>query len=132
MLAAALSFVAPWKTVPGVFIVIVQTMAGICAFALARRFLPKNAALFSAACYVANPYALVIVYMRSDFAEQLACALTPLLVLTTLQLCGVVENRRRLWPRSLGVFAGGFAAGGGANAPARREGSADAGLSFCL
>src|SRR6266403_1699678 len=118
MLGAALSFVAPWNAVPGVFIVIVQTMAGICAFALARRFLPKNAALFSAACYVANPYALVIVYMRSDFAEQLACALTPLLVLTTLQLCGVVENRRRLWPRSMGFFAVVFAAVWLSNAPA--------------
>src|SRR5260370_4058365 len=80
-------------------------MAGLCSFALARRFLPKRAALFGAACYAANPYALVIVYMRSDFAEQLACALLPLVVLTTLQLCGVVENRRRLWPPSVGVFA---------------------------
>src|SRR5467141_1083121 len=118
MLGAALGFVAPWKTVPGVFIVIVQTMAGLCSFALARRFLPKSAALFSAACYAANPYALVIVYMRSDFAEQLACALTPLLVLTTLQLCGLVENRRRLWPRSMGFFAVVFAAVWLSNAPA--------------
>src|SRR5258708_519195 len=118
MLGAALGFVAPWKTVPGVFIVIVQTMAGICAFALARRFLPKSAALFGAACYTANPYALVIVYMRSDFAEQLACALLPLVVLTALQLCGVVENRRRLWPRSMGFFAVVFAAVWLSNAPA--------------
>src|SRR6266404_952682 len=118
MLGAALSFVAPWKTVPGVFIVIVQTMAGLCSFALARRFLPKSAALFSAACYAANPYALVIVYMRSDFAEQLACALLPLVVLTTLQLCGVVENRRRLWPRSMAFFAVVFAAVWLSNAPA--------------
>src|SRR5207249_10134750 len=66
MLGAALSFVVPWNAVPGVFIVIVQTMAGVCAFALARRFLPNKAALFGAACYAANPYALVIVYMRSD------------------------------------------------------------------
>src|SRR5260370_32685742 len=118
MLGAALSFVVPWKTVPGVFIVIVQTMAGLCAFALARRFLPKSAALFGAASYTANPYALVIVYMRSDFAEQLACALLPLVVLTALQLCGVVENRRRLWPRSMGSFAVVFAAVWLSNAPA--------------
>ena len=118
MLGAALGFVSPWKTVPGVFIVIVQTMAGLCSFALARRFLPKSAALFGAACYAANPYALVIVYMRSDFAEQLACALLPLVVLTALQLCGVVENRRRLWPRSMGFFAVVFAAVWLSNAPA--------------
>src|SRR6266853_1024731 len=118
MLGAALSFVAPWNAEPGVFIVIVQTMAGICAFALTRRFLPNKASLFGAACYAANPYALVIVYMRSDFAEQLACALLPLVALTALQLCGVVENRRRLWPRSMGFFAVVFAAVWLSNAPA--------------
>ncbi|OLC84031.1 MAG: hypothetical protein AUH66_01600 [Acidobacteria bacterium 13_1_40CM_4_57_6] len=118
MLGAALSFVVPWNAVPGVFIVIVQTMAGICAFALTRRFLPTNAALFGAACYTANPYALVIVYMRSDFAEQLACAVMPLVVLTALQLCGVAENRRRSLPRAMALFAVVFAAVWLSNAPA--------------
>ena len=118
MLGAALGFVVPWNAVPGVFIVIVQTMAGVCAFALARRFLPANAALFGAACYTANPYALVIVYMRSDFAEQLACAVMPLVVLTALQLCGVAENRRRSLPRAMALFAVVFAAVWLSNAPA--------------
>ena len=118
MLGAALGFVVPWNAVPGVFIVIVQTMAGVCAFALTRRFLPTNAALFGAACYTANPYALVIVYMRSDFAEQLACAVMPLVVLTALQLCGMAENRRRSLPRAMALFAVVFAAVWLSNAPA--------------
>src|SRR6266849_4933738 len=59
MLGAALGFVVPWKAVPEVFIVITQTMAGLCLFALARRFLPVKAALFGAVCYAANPYALL-------------------------------------------------------------------------
>jgi len=117
-LGAALGFVVPWKAVPGVFIVIAQTLAGLCSFALARRFLPRNAALFGAACYAANPYALLIVYMRSDFAEQLACALMPLVVLTALQLCGLVENRRRSLPREMAFFAVAFAAVWLSNAPA--------------
>jgi hypothetical protein len=118
MLGAALSLVAPWKAVPGVFIVVVQTIAGLSAFALGRRFLPDRAALFGAACYAANPYALVIVYMRSDFAEQLACALMPLVILTAVKLCGLAEIRRRSWPRSMGFFAVAFAAVWLCNAPA--------------
>jgi hypothetical protein len=118
MLGAALGFVVPWNAVPGVFIVVVQTMAGVSAFTLARRFLPDKAALFGTACYAANPYALVIVYMRSDFAEQLACAVLPLVVLTALELCGLAEIRRRSWPRSMGLFAVAFAAVWLCNAPA--------------
>src|SRR5216684_3857959 len=118
MLGAALGFVAPWIAVPGLFIVIVQTMAGICAFVLARRFLPASASLFGAACYAANPYALLIVYMRSDFAELLACALMPLVVLTALQLSGQVKNRGRSVPRALAFFAVAFAAVWLSNAPA--------------
>jgi len=118
MLGAALGFVAPWNAVPGVFIVVAQTLGGVSAFALARRFLPDKAALLGAAGYAANPYALVIVYMRSDFAEQLASAVMPLVVLTALQLGGLAEIRRRSWPRSMGFFAAAFAAVWLSNAPA--------------
>jgi hypothetical protein len=118
MLGAALSFVAPWNAVPGVFIVIAQTMAGLCSFALARRFLPASAALVGAAFCAANPYSLLIIYMRSDFAELLACALMPLVALTAVKLCGVAEIRRRSWPRSMAYFAAVFAAVWLSNAPA--------------
>src|SRR6266481_4249681 len=104
MLAAALSFVFPWNAVPGIFIVSAQTMAGLCSFALARRFLPVRAALFGAACYAANPYALLIVYMRSDFAELLGCALMPVVVLRALELCGLVENRHGSLSRAMALF----------------------------
>src|SRR5467141_2306550 len=118
MLGAALGFVFPWNAVPGIFIVIAQTMAGLCSFALARRFLPVGAALFGAACYAANPYALLIVYMRSDFAELLACALMPFVVLTALQLCGLVENRQGSLSCAMAFFAVAFAAVWLSNAPA--------------
>ncbi len=118
MLGAALGFLAPWKAVPEVFIAFAQTMAGVSLFALARRFLPVRAALLGAACYAANPYALLIVYMRSDFAELLACAVMPLVLLTALQLCGMVENRLRSAPRAMAFFAMAFAAVWLSNAPA--------------
>jgi hypothetical protein len=118
MLGATLSFVAPWNAVPGVFIVLAQTLAGIGSFLLARRFLPGRTALLAAACYVANPYALLVIYMRSDFAEQLACALMPLVALAALQLCGLVENRGRSRARATVFFAAVFAAVWLSNAPA--------------
>jgi hypothetical protein len=130
MLGAALGSVLPWNAVPGAFILIVQTLAGLSAFALARRFLPDKAALVGAVCYAANPYALVIIYMRSDFAELLACAFMPLVVLTALHLSGLAEIRRRSWPRSMGLFGAAFAAVWLSNAPAGVLGSYSVALIF--
>jgi len=69
--------VFPWNAVPGVFIVIAQTMARLCSFALARRFLPVGAALFWSGVLRGKSICTLNVYMRSDFAELLACALMP-------------------------------------------------------
>src|SRR5712664_4207856 len=118
MLGAALGFLAPWNAVPGIFIALVQTIAGLCSYTLARRFATRGAALFGAAAYAANPYALLVIYMRSDFAELLACALMPVVLLAALQVCGLVENRGRSQPRALALFAVVFAAVWLSNAPA--------------
>jgi hypothetical protein len=105
MLGAALGFLAPWNAVPGIFITLVQTIAGLSSYALARRFATRGAAFFGAAAYAANPYALLIIYVRSDFAELLACALMPVVLLAALQVCGLMENRGRSQPRALALFA---------------------------
>ena len=118
MLGAALGFVAPWGAVPGVFIVLVQTLGGISMFALARRFLSPAVAMFAAACYAANPYALLIVYLRSDFAELLAWALLPRLLLAALELCGVTQNSSRSRSRAAAILAFLFACLWLSNAPA--------------
>jgi hypothetical protein len=118
LLGAFLRFVIPWAYVPAVFIVLTQTLAGLSAFALGRRLFPESGALFCAACFAANPYALLIVYNRSDFAEQLALVFLPLLILAALQLAGVVENRFKAAHATVAFLAVIFATVWLTNAPA--------------
>ncbi len=85
-LGAALGAILPWKLAPGAYCWIALTLAGFSMYRLARAWLPAPDALFAAAFYAANPYHLLIVYWRSAFAELLAAALLPLLLLAILRL----------------------------------------------
>jgi hypothetical protein len=117
ILGAALSLVLPGIWIPVAFIVLVQTFAGFAAFSLLRRLVSSREAILGAACYVVNPYALLLIYIRSDFAEQLACAIFPFLLLAALHLAGLVDPpSHRCAP--LALFAIPFAAVWLANAPA--------------
>jgi hypothetical protein len=124
LLAPVLSFIVPWNWVPIAFIVLVQTFAGIFAVVLTKRIAPASSSLapfFAAACYAANPNALLIIYMRSDFAELLASAFFPLLLLTALKLTDQLpehEEASRSYPRAGVAFAAIFAVVWLSNAPA--------------
>ena len=107
----ALGLVLPWDMVPGAFIWIALVVAGLSAYRLAKLWLPDRDALLAAVLYAVNPYHLVIVYYRSDFAELIASALFPLL------LWGVIELARQGWPR-LPFFAAIYALIWLSNAPA--------------
>ena len=85
ILGAALGALLPWKAVPGVYVWLALTLSGCSMFLLARRWLDRRDAVFTAALYAANPYYIVIVYWRSAFAELLAGALLPLLLLYVLR-----------------------------------------------
>jgi len=116
MLGAALTFVLPLSWAPAAFISLTQTLAGLSAFSLLRRLSSPKAAYFGAAFYAANPYALLLSYIRSDFAEQLACAFLPLLLLAALRLAGLLDHQRPR-PSFIPVFAALFAAVWLCNAP---------------
>ena len=103
-LGALLGVLLPWKLVPAVYIWIALTLSGCTMFAVARRWLPGASAVWVAAFYVANPYHLVIVYWRSAFAELLAAAWLPLLLLLVLKLDD--DGPRLVAPLSLVVAAG--------------------------
>jgi hypothetical protein len=94
ILGAALSLILPISWVPAAFILLTQTLAGMSAFFLLRRLTGKTPAYLGAAFYAANPYALLVSYIRSDFAEQLACAIFPLLLLAALRLAGLLKEER--------------------------------------
>jgi hypothetical protein len=85
-LGAALGALLPWKMVPGAYCCIALTLAAASMYRLARAYLPAADASFAAVFYALNPYHLLIVYWRSAYAELLAAALLPLLLLCLLKL----------------------------------------------
>ena len=103
MLGAALGALLPWQAAPGAYVWLALTLSGWSMFVLARRWLGRRDAVFAAALYAANPYYIVIVYWRSAFAELLAGALLPLLLLYVLR--AEEEGRRVIVPLSLIVAA---------------------------
>jgi hypothetical protein len=85
-LGAALGSVLPWGTVPGSYCWIALMLAGMAMYRLAREWLRPADALFASAFYAVNPYHLLIIYWRSAYAELLASALLPLLLLFLLRI----------------------------------------------
>jgi 6-pyruvoyl-tetrahydropterin synthase related domain len=103
LLGALLGTVLPWAVVPGAYVWLALTLSGCSMFWLARPWVDRRNAVFAAALFVANPYYLVVVYWRSAFAELLAGALLPLLLLCLLQL---EAHDCRAWVRLALVVAG--------------------------
>ncbi len=115
MLGAALGLVLPWMAVPGALIWLSVFVSGVAMHAFARRWLPERAALPAAVFYAVNPYALLVVYLRSDFAEHIGSAIYPLALLAAFELI-FGEARRPV--RAVLLCGGAYAAMWLANAPA--------------
>jgi hypothetical protein len=99
---AALGSVLPWKMVPTTLIWLTLIGAGMAMWKLAREYFPGPQAAAAAVLYAVNPYHLVIVYYRSDFAELMAAALLPLLVWAALR---VIDEGWRRVPMLSAIFA---------------------------
>jgi len=119
LLGAFLGTILPWTSVAAVFIFLAQAFAGLSAYRLLRKLADSRfAALLGAAFFAGNPYALLIIYMRSDFAELLAMAFFPLLLLTAMQLGGIVSSEKAGAAKQIVRFAIAFCAIWLSNAPA--------------
>ena len=86
LFGAALGSVLPWRMVPGTYIWLVLLLSGFAVWRLARESLPDSQAIAAALIFVVNPYQLVVVYYRSDYAELLASSLFPFMVLGALRV----------------------------------------------
>ena len=102
LLGAGLGTLLPWRMAPGAFIWLALVIAGLSMWQLAREWLPSRQALAAGVLFAVNPYHLVIVYYRSDFAELLASSLFPLVVLGAFR---VIRDGWRRVPGLALVFA---------------------------
>ncbi|HEX4075183.1 MAG TPA: hypothetical protein VHX49_07275, partial [Candidatus Acidoferrales bacterium] len=103
MIGAAMGHVLPWRAVPGAFVWLAVIAAGMSMRKLAGEWLDGPQLTVAAVLYAVNPYQLVMIYYRSDFAELLAGTLFPLV------LWGAVRISRGEWrkvPLLAVVFAG--------------------------
>src|SRR5438105_1495054 len=111
MLGSALGSALPWKVVPGAFVWLTLIIAGISMWRFAGQWLSPTQAIAAALFFAANPYHLSLIFYRSAFAELLASALFPLMLLGTF---GVLRHKWRRVP----LLAFAFAAIWLSNAPA--------------
>ena len=84
---------------PVLFVLLALLGAGVGMYLLAREWAPPISATFAACLYIANPYAMFVVYERSALGELLAGAWFPLMVLFALR------TRSSIAPLGLSVAA---------------------------
>jgi hypothetical protein len=85
LLGAILTLIFPIAATPAILTCIALTAAGFAMHRLASHFVSSNAALLAATLYLANPYMLFNAFERTAYAELLAAAWIPLLLLAALR-----------------------------------------------
>ncbi len=85
IIGAALGLFLPWIAVPTVFIWLALTASGFTMHRLTREWATSSNAFIAACFYMVHPYMLFTFYERAAYAELLAAAWIPLLLLGILQ-----------------------------------------------
>lgn len=85
-LGALLGLIVPWAATPILYTLTTLTLCGVTMHRLLREYVSHSAALVGACVYLANPYTLFTAFERTAYAELLAAAWMPLLVLAALQV----------------------------------------------
>jgi hypothetical protein len=92
LLGALLTLLLPPAAATFAYIALALAAAGLAMYRLAREFAAPPAALLAATFYLANPYMLFNAFERSAFAELLAAAWMPLLLLAVLRARPTVRS----------------------------------------
>jgi hypothetical protein len=85
LLGGSLGVLLPWSSVPVVLTLIALMASGFSLNALARKYMPADAAAIASCLYMLNPYSLFVAYERTAYGELLAAAAIPLVILFTLR-----------------------------------------------
>jgi len=85
LLGGLLGTITGWHAAPVLFVLLALLGAGTSMYLLAREWVPSISATLAACLYIANPYAMFVVYERSALGELLAGAWFPFMVLFALR-----------------------------------------------
>ncbi|MEA2543305.1 MAG: hypothetical protein QOH35_4671 [Acidobacteriaceae bacterium] len=85
LLGGLLGTITGWHAAPVLFVLLALLGAGASMYLLAREWARPISATFAACLYIANPYAMFVVYERSALGELLAGAWFPLMLLFALR-----------------------------------------------
>jgi hypothetical protein len=89
MLGAALGLILPWTLVPIALTFLLLAATGLATRALARQFLPEDAATLAGCAALFSGYALFTAYERTAFGELAGGCWIPLLLLFAHRECNV-------------------------------------------
>jgi hypothetical protein len=100
-LGALLGLILPWAATSVTLIWLALTACALSMYRLAREWTKEGVAILAACLYMVHPYMLFTFYQRSAYAELIAAALMPLLLLGVLReritIAGIAVPVALLW-----------------------------------